>query len=411
MPPQRSTAKTPVKTERTHEENQERAYIAASRRSDRSLEARIESARRASEIHKKRTGRGLRVTEEDVVNEEMYEEEDDDGPGQMRRMQAYLAMTNTSGVFDGRLNSYLMSQMATRNMLLNGGAFNPNMNPNQPTTFFSYTPPHTNAPCQMQSPSAVQPRAMAFPPPQSQQQRMGGLPIHNFQKSSPMMPKLKNEQNAQQTSGKGATPKTDSPIQQSPVQQSPLSQVQSPIPQSPDVQTPSQSFATPNGFFGDYSQSQQSWGGTQYSYPNSYSSMDPMGNFYGSNMDFMSASLPVEAQQMFGTNTFDPSDPRTAHLMNQNHGMPVPPNGTSYNYNLNLSSMKNNQDPSPGMNQTLSPSNFPGNHNLIGADGETSSAFTNNYSFNNFSQSLSSTGTPTNEWGDIFDAEGAQNYS
>lgn len=37
------------------------AYIAASRRSDRGLEARVESARHASEIHKKRTGHGLRA--------------------------------------------------------------------------------------------------------------------------------------------------------------------------------------------------------------------------------------------------------------------------------------------------------------------------------------------------------------
>ncbi|CAG8449471.1 10505_t:CDS:2 [Diversispora eburnea] len=60
--------------ERTHEENQERAYIAASHRGDRSMEARIESARKASEIHKKRTGKALRITPEDVRNEEMYQE-------------------------------------------------------------------------------------------------------------------------------------------------------------------------------------------------------------------------------------------------------------------------------------------------------------------------------------------------
>ena len=66
------------------------AYIAASRRSDRSLEARIESARRASEIHKKRTGRALRVTEQDVINEEMYEEEDDDLPTQYQRLNAHV---------------------------------------------------------------------------------------------------------------------------------------------------------------------------------------------------------------------------------------------------------------------------------------------------------------------------------
>lgn len=51
-----------------------RAYIAASRRSDRCLTARMQSARRASEIHQERTGRALRVTEAIVVAEEMYEE-------------------------------------------------------------------------------------------------------------------------------------------------------------------------------------------------------------------------------------------------------------------------------------------------------------------------------------------------
>lgn len=66
------------KTGRSHEENQERAYIAASRRSDRSLEARVQSARMASDIHRKRTGKGFKITEEIVQKEEMYEEEDDD---------------------------------------------------------------------------------------------------------------------------------------------------------------------------------------------------------------------------------------------------------------------------------------------------------------------------------------------
>ncbi|RFU78277.1 hypothetical protein TARUN_3955 [Trichoderma arundinaceum] len=68
------------KSERSHEENQERAYIAASRRTDRSLEARVQSARMASEIHKKRTGKGFRITEAIVLKEEMYEEEDCDLP-------------------------------------------------------------------------------------------------------------------------------------------------------------------------------------------------------------------------------------------------------------------------------------------------------------------------------------------
>jgi len=106
-----------MQTERTHEENQERAYIAASRRSDRSLEARVESARRASEIHKRRTGRSLRVTEQDVINEEMYEEEDDDLPMQYRRLAAHLTTNNAD--FNRRLNDYLTTHVAMRSALAN----------------------------------------------------------------------------------------------------------------------------------------------------------------------------------------------------------------------------------------------------------------------------------------------------
>lgn len=91
------------------------AYIAASRRSDRSLEARVESARRASEIHKRRTGRSLRVTEQDVINEEMYEEEDDDLPMQYRRLTAHLQTGSVD--FNRRLAAYLTNQVAMRNAM------------------------------------------------------------------------------------------------------------------------------------------------------------------------------------------------------------------------------------------------------------------------------------------------------
>ncbi|KAF1808501.1 hypothetical protein P152DRAFT_218980 [Eremomyces bilateralis CBS 781.70] len=78
MPPaKKKDSSKQTKSGRTSEENQERAYIAASRRSDRSFEARWESAQRASEIHKKRTGRGFKLSHEIVMNEEIYEEEDD----------------------------------------------------------------------------------------------------------------------------------------------------------------------------------------------------------------------------------------------------------------------------------------------------------------------------------------------
>lgn len=54
-----------------------RAFIAASRRKDRSLDARLESANRASQLHKKRTGKAFHITKEIVEKEAMYEEVDE----------------------------------------------------------------------------------------------------------------------------------------------------------------------------------------------------------------------------------------------------------------------------------------------------------------------------------------------
>ncbi|KAL2163431.1 hypothetical protein VTH06DRAFT_5488 [Thermothelomyces fergusii] len=81
------------KTQRTHEENQERAYIAASRRADRDIEHRIRSALKASECRRKRTGRGLKITREAVVGDEQYESEDDDHASRRFSMPA---ATNTA---------------------------------------------------------------------------------------------------------------------------------------------------------------------------------------------------------------------------------------------------------------------------------------------------------------------------
>lgn len=64
-------------TVRSASENKERAYIAASRRGDRSIEARVASAHEASKIHKERTGKSLKITQSIVEAEEMYEEEED----------------------------------------------------------------------------------------------------------------------------------------------------------------------------------------------------------------------------------------------------------------------------------------------------------------------------------------------
>ena len=76
----------------------------------------MESARRASTVHEKRTGRALRVTEADVINEEMYEEIND-LPSEYHRLNAHLRTQSVD--FDRRLLAYLSCQIATRDAVSN----------------------------------------------------------------------------------------------------------------------------------------------------------------------------------------------------------------------------------------------------------------------------------------------------
>lgn len=57
----------------------------------------------------------MRVTEQDVVNEEMYEEEDDDIPAQYRRLTAHLQTGSPD--FNRRLAAYLTNTVAMRTAL------------------------------------------------------------------------------------------------------------------------------------------------------------------------------------------------------------------------------------------------------------------------------------------------------
>lgn len=95
-------------------DNRRRAYIAASRRTDRGLNARMQSARRASEIHQKRTGRALRVTEAEVLNEALYEEITDVST-QRCRWRAHLHTQSED--FDRSLLTFMTSRLAANDAL------------------------------------------------------------------------------------------------------------------------------------------------------------------------------------------------------------------------------------------------------------------------------------------------------
>ncbi|EMD96707.1 hypothetical protein COCC4DRAFT_51481 [Bipolaris maydis ATCC 48331] len=377
MPAERRTftAARPVKTERTHEENQERAYIAASRRSDRSLEARIESARRASEIHKKRTGRALRVTEQDVINEEMYEEEDDDLPTQYQRLNAHLH--TTSVMFNKKLHDYIATQHGVRNMFMSQYQ---NQSPTFPQFGAQFTSPAgafpqannwlspTMLPPQQFAPSSPQgfQQTQSFSPTTTQpQQGYRQSPYHVPQRTqshqralSIQLPQAPSQfdHSAQPPSATATTPQTDVnrsmslPPQAFQTQnQSAEQSAQPSLTHSPATQSSSPT----NGSVAD-AQQPPSDSTSPSSYSFSPASYPFNSHIFGTNP--LTLSMPPESQQFLGS-FLDPNDARTATLMAGSENLPQPFTPT-YTYNPNkvgrTSNAVNVSESAPGSTQTLS---------------------------------------------------------
>jgi len=346
MPAERRTftATRPVKTERTHEENQERAYIAASRRSDRSLEARIESARRASEIHKKRTGRALRVTEQDVINEEMYEEEDDDLPTQYQRLNAHLH--TTSVMFNKKLHDYIATQHGVRNMFMSqyqnpsfqqyGGQFSPNT-----ATF-----PQTN---NWLNPSMMPPQQVNPASPQQAPSGNANGAQQGFRQNPYQIPQRMNSHqrslSIQLPQGSGAfDPSSQSAPGVVTTPQDPFRRMSLPAhveqsnagsdtqSRSPKQSTSPQT-ASPKTTSGQATPQLHEDSNSLTSYP-----FNSAGYPFGSqvlSMNPLAMSLPPESQQFIGS-SLDPHDPRTALFMAGSDNLPQP-FAPTYTYNPNFS--------------------------------------------------------------------------
>ncbi|KAL6709482.1 hypothetical protein ACN47E_001417 [Coniothyrium glycines] len=385
MPAERRafTATRPVKTERTHEENQERAYIAASRRSDRSLEARIESARRASEIHKKRTGRALRVTEQDVINEEMYEEEDDDLPTQYQRLNAHLH--TTSVMFNKKLHDYIATQHGVRNMFMSqyqnpsyqqfGGQFPANTTQFQPQTNNNWLNPATMLPPQQLSPSTSQgfQQAQPYSPTVQQQQGFRQAPYHIPQRPQPHQRSLSIQLppaptsfdlTAQHLASGNTTPAGGISRRQSLPPHAFEQQSQSAVDAKPVVspssitqvnqqrQSTSPQTASPAALSIQQSPRRQSDADTPTSYSYSPTNYPFSSQVLGTNP--LTMSLPPESQQMIGS-ALDPNDPRTALFMagSDNYPQPFAPTYT-YNPNIGKPRTATTTDSVTGPSQTLS---------------------------------------------------------
>ncbi|KAH6970361.1 hypothetical protein BKA56DRAFT_678393 [Ilyonectria sp. MPI-CAGE-AT-0026] len=130
-----------ARTKKSHDEYRERAYIAASRRTDRSIEARLQSARMASEIHKKRTGKALCVSTEIVMNEGLYEEEEDRFP-QPYRLLGRHTQTSSAEVIS-RVDAYPTNRVAI-SKLVSATAIERDWRENKVNQDFAQAFPHAN---------------------------------------------------------------------------------------------------------------------------------------------------------------------------------------------------------------------------------------------------------------------------
>jgi hypothetical protein len=353
----------------------------------------VESARRASDIHKRRTGRSLRVREEDVVNEEMYEEEDDDLPLQYRQLTAHLRTGNPD--FNNRLAAYLTNHVAMRSAL-------------EQSISNSYAQQYPNAPQFAPQYSSVFPSPMLAhqqqqQQSQSQQQMMQpsqNPPVYRHAPYPTPRPQPQSFPQPHQhiRSASIATPQeVPGPAQCSPITSSdnsrrrsvptvPLinteSSVQSQTPLSATSAVPPQRPSFPHGSFDQ-----------QFQPKNEFQSFDA--NAFNNNFGAFSTvpPLPAESQGFLGS-AFPFNDPLTSMMMAGSNGLP----GNSYNFSTNqpfpqiTSNGKQQTHPSfDGLTSTLAPSALDLNQG--GQD------FTQNTSYYNdaiktSSNSATPTGTP-----------------
>jgi hypothetical protein len=258
------------------------------------------------------------VTEQDVINEDMYEEEDDDLPAQYRRMANILQ--NQSMRLNDKHESWLLANIGVREAFLHSAARGQLLPQQQfPTTpFFAYNHNQAIASSSVQSSQGPQ-------SPHTMQQYPYSIPNRPF---------------PHQRSASIATPQQATyPANFHP----PTSAAGPSGEEQRRMSLPTQSFqSTPQ--MSPTSEAAQMFNGS-VSYNSHQSLFDPMNQ---QNMNFgpLSPSLPLEQQQMAG-GMLDPFNPTTPFLMGGSDAMTTP---FSYNYNPNELSKTSE------MNQTLTPS-------------------------------------------------------
>jgi hypothetical protein len=302
----------------------------------------MESAKRASEIHKKRTGRAYRITEETVINEQMYEEEDD---APRYRLAANLHLPNT--LLQQRAQALMSIQMENRRLL--GEAVNSTL--------------QHNAQFGNQA-QFVSPGMMSMP--QSFQYTM---PSPHIFHQSPQIPTF------------GQSPQT------------PMGYTQSPYPSSPDdmrhsyhqrstsiaevpqyrpsahnspiethdrrMSIPPPSVHAPSNNTQDRVDSAVSSSGSSPTTPMARqqldnSTYDPTYQSMGNMLGPLTTELPRETRQLLASGMWPSLDESTFDRMMQNPSDPSYQQPLLYNYRPNSSKGGNEPSAADGLSQTLS---------------------------------------------------------
>jgi hypothetical protein len=278
------------------------------------------------------------VTEQDVVNEEMYEEEDDDMPNQYRRISQHLQTSSMD--FNKRLEAYLAGHMAVRQGM--AGFMNNNNNYGQPfnnPAAYQYNQGMTFASPQYQSQMAT-PQMQHAPPPMgtyrqapysipTAQQRQN-LHARSHSIATPEMSRieqlspLSSEQKPRPASF--AVPQSyDTPPHTSPTTQT----IKAEAPQQLDLVTvspntsgtapsPSQQFQQPSPAHSESSPAPHPQPTPQLqTRPLPTTRQQALSNMDMNYMSPLSMALPTESQMMLGP-SLDPRDPMTNLFMGGN---------------------------------------------------------------------------------------------
>lgn len=352
-----------------------RAYIAASRRSDRSLEARIESARRASEIHKRRTGRSLRVTEQDVINEEMYEEEDDDLPMQYRRLTAHLQTQNAD--FDRRLAAYLTNHVAMRSAL--GQAVSDAWQNNQFNNIGQFMNPGMMQQQQQQPhmQNSMLPPQMPNRSPTSYRQTP--YPVANAQGMRPPHGRSVSIATPQDYSfqQQNVSSAHNSPIEGMKTEDRRMSMPVNATPQTPSAAAPTSTHSSPARAISRSGSNTNLTKQQQYNQPQMHQQPSPpvqgnMGQLQPGfqlrlpnrhqTPDVLTTALPVESQQLLAANPFDFSV--NDNMSNMSQGVPQK---QTYSYNPN--GRPKSKPSSPTDQSAISQMNMSGMGGMYGMSG------------------------------------------